>query len=100
MSAYLIWMATEITDPDKMGEYAAGLMPTLQAAGARVLAAESTAEVIEGEWDAARTVIIEFPSMEAIKTWYASEDYVKIATLRHDAAEGHLIFLNGFTPPA
>ena len=100
MSAYLIWLATEISDPDKMGEYSAGVMPTLQTAGARVLAAEDAPEVIEGQWDAARTVVIEFPSIEAAKTWYDSDEYRKILPLRHDASEGHLIFLNGFVPPA
>ena len=100
MPAYLIVVNTEISDPEKMNEYGAGTMPTLQAAGARVLALEEAPEIIEGEWDAVRTLIIEFPSIEAAKGWYNSEEYKKLAPIRQAASEGNLILLDGFTPPA
>ena len=100
MPAYLLFVASEISDPDKMNDYVGGLMPTLQEAGAKVLAAEDDADVVEGEWDAASTVIIEFPSMEAATTWYNSEEYKKVAPLRHAASKGDVVFLRGLPPPA
>lgn len=31
--------------------------------------------VLEGDWDPDRVVIVEFPSMEAVMTWYNSDEY-------------------------
>ena len=66
MTAY--WIATydEVTDPDKVVAYANLAGPALMAAGGRFLARGNPEQVYElGE--ETRTVLIEFPSVEAAR---------------------------------
>lgn len=46
----------------------------------RVRGGEMT--VLEGEWEPNRMVIIEFPSMDALLTWYRSPEYQEWAAVR------------------
>ena len=39
--------------------------------------------MLEGEWEEGRTVLIRFPSEEALTTWWNSEEYQELATHRH-----------------
>ena len=39
--------------------------------------------MLEGEWEEGRTVLIRFPSEEALKGWWESDEYKELATHRH-----------------
>jgi uncharacterized protein (DUF1330 family) len=76
MTAY--WIATydEITDPDKVLAYAALAGPALIAGGGRFLARGNPEQVYEiGE--ETRTVLIEFPSVEAARAAHDSPAYAE-----------------------
>lgn len=94
MPAYLI-ADIEITDPIGYEEYRKRVPPTLAAHGGRFLARGGTIEVLEGSWNPTRLVIIEFPSMAALKSWYGSPEYRPLIELRNRNARSHLFAVEG-----
>ena len=43
-----------------------------------------------------RLVILEFPSVEAARTWYGCAEYREVMKLRHASAASHLVLAEGF----
>ena len=74
MSAYIVGQIT-IHDRPEYEKYLAGVTDTLVSFDGRVLVASEVVEVLEGNWPANRTVVVEFPSMDAAKGWYESPSY-------------------------
>jgi uncharacterized protein (DUF1330 family) len=92
--AYVIFSEV-IRDPDGMRAYGRAAGPTLASSGASVLAFGPAAEVLEGEWPADQTVILEFESVEAARDWYQSEAYQAAAPLRQAAADTNAVLVTG-----
>jgi len=90
----------KINDEAAMGVYAQAAMPTVFGAGASVIVAGPPAEVIEGAWHGTQTVILEFPSVEAARSWYNSPEYQAAAAKRHTAAESNAVIIGGFEMPS
>lgn len=96
MPAYVIADLGEITDRDLLREYGKGALETFAAAGARVLHASSKIQVLEGEWPTDRLVLVEFPDMETLQTWYHSHSYQRLVDMRQAATRGgRLIVFEG-----
>lgn len=94
MPAYVI--VTEVVhDPDGMRAYGKAAGPTIAASGATVLAADASPQVLEGEWPATQTVMLQFPTVEAARGWYDSEEYQAAAKLRHAAATSSAVIVSG-----
>jgi uncharacterized protein (DUF1330 family) len=94
MPAYLI-ADVDITDPDAYAEYSAGVPATIAAHGGRYLARGGLVEVLEGSWTPGRTVVVEFPDIDALKTWYHSDEYVALMRIRKRASTASFIAVNG-----
>ncbi len=99
MPAYLI-ADIEITDPDGYAEYRKGVPATIEAHGGRFLARGGATQPLEGDWAPARLVIIEFPSLARLKTWYESPEYRPLLELRRRSSKGNLLAVEGAGPPA
>ena len=82
-----------------LDEYVAKALPTIQSHGGRVVAFDEAPEVVEGTIDHPRTVILEFASREAFRTWYDSPEYQSVLPLRLESAPGTLILVEGLAPP-
>ena len=52
-------------------------------------------ELLEGEWDTRRIVLMEFPDREAARAWWTSEEYEAIKPLRRGAATTNIILVDG-----
>lgn len=52
-------------------------------------------EVLEGEWQPARMVIIEFPTMGDLKAWYDSEEYQPFKKIRQGLTISKLVAVEG-----
>ena len=63
--------------------------------GGRYLVRGSTAEVAEGGPPVKSIVVVEFPSMERLREWYASPEYAEALKVRRTALERRLIFVEG-----
>jgi uncharacterized protein (DUF1330 family) len=86
MPAYLI-AAVNVTNPDTYGEYAKLAGPAIQQHGGRYLVRGGKLEVLEGAWPHARTVVVEFASVEQAKALYR--------TKRLGAADLNLVVIEG-----
>ena len=75
-----------VTDPDRYGSYVAMVLPTIQGFGGHFLARGGQAETHENPAHGDRHVIIEFPSFQAAKDWYNSEEYAEAKALRQSAS--------------
>lgn len=53
-----------------------------------------TGEVMEGEPNPV-TVILKFPSKDAMKAWYNSPEYQAVIGLRTDNSEGTMVVIDG-----
>lgn len=94
MPAYLIG-TVDVHDPAEYQKYLDGFMASMAPFGGRVLVATTEAQVVEGKWPEARTVVIEFPSTTVLREWYDSAPYQKILQHRLRAATAHLVFAEG-----
>ena len=70
-------------------------MPILEQHGGRFLVRGGNMKVVEGEWPYPRLVILEFPSREAVDTWYHSPEYQAILPLRLQGCKSNLIVVDG-----
>ncbi len=84
-----------IEDREQLDEYVSRALPTIKACGGRVIGFDEAPEVVEGEIEHPRTVIVEFASEEAFRAWYDSADYQAILPLRTESAPGTLIVVRG-----
>ncbi len=94
MPAYLI-ADTQITDHQTYDEYKRQVVPTISKFGGRFLVRGGRHELLEGNWQVHRLVVIEFPSMEALKSWYSSPEYAPLLAMRQPAATDHLVAVEG-----
>ena len=94
MSVYVIAQG-RIENRKMLDEYVAKAIPTIQAGGGRVLAFDEAPDVVEGELEYPRTVVLEFSSHETFRNWYDSAEYQEILPLRLESTSGTLIVVNG-----
>ena len=94
MPAYLV-AVLNILDWEEYDKYRAVVHETLDRHKGEVIISNETVEVLEGGWPYTKTVVIRFPSMEAAKSWYNSDEYQKIVHHRFRAAKSNLIFIEG-----
>jgi uncharacterized protein (DUF1330 family) len=94
MAAYVI-ADVDIADPEKYKEYTAHTPESIAAHGGRFIARGGRCEVLEGEWEPGRVVVIEFPSMDAALGWYRSDDYQELAKIRQSASTAKILVVEG-----
>jgi len=94
MAAYLI-ANIEVLDPVAYEEYRKAVSATIAAHGGRYLARGGPCDVLEGEFDVKRFVVVEFPDVAAIRAWYASPEYQPLLQLRQRASKAMLMIVQG-----
>mgnify|MGYP001164096511 CR=1 FL=1 len=95
MAAYFIYTQLEVTDSEALAEYRSKVRATVANHGGRNIVVDPNFEVKEGDWDGINTVVIEFPDMETLKTWYNSDEYKPLLEMRLRASRGNAIFADG-----
>jgi uncharacterized protein (DUF1330 family) len=88
-----------IKDQERMDAYGRESAAALAEFGGRPLVVDTQPQILEGEWHGTRTVVVEFPSVEAARAWYESDTYAKALPLRHAAADCNVVILSGFEMP-
>jgi uncharacterized protein (DUF1330 family) len=95
MAAYAI-VELEITNMEGMGPYMEAVPDTIAAHGGKYLVRAGQTEVAEGGLgEYPLKVILEFPSMEAAKGWYDSEEYQAILSHRIENSKGNFVWVEG-----
>jgi uncharacterized protein (DUF1330 family) len=92
--AYVI-SEVEVRDQAAMEAYRALAAQTIAQYGGRYLVRGGAAEVVEGGPPPKTLIVVEFPSMERLREWYASPEYAEALKLRRTALERRLIFVEG-----
>ena len=94
MPAYVV-VSIEVHDHERYAEYIERAPATVANHGGRYLVRNGEREALEGEWDLKRFVILEFPTYEAAKGWYESEDYAPVLAIRHATATSRMVLVEG-----
>jgi uncharacterized protein (DUF1330 family) len=94
MAAYWICMYRSISDPAKLAAYAQIAGPAVAAAGGKFLARGEAAKAYEAGI-LARTVVIEFPSVEAAVAAHDSAEYQRALAALKGGAERDLRIVPG-----
>jgi uncharacterized protein (DUF1330 family) len=84
MAAYFI-AQIKITREEAWPEYRKQIAALMERFGGKYIVRGGAVEVLEGDHDGRRLAIAEFPSMDAIRAFWASPDYVPIKKLREGA---------------
>jgi uncharacterized protein (DUF1330 family) len=95
MPAYIIGQVA-VHDLTEYNKYLAGFPEAFAPFEGRVLVASDQVETIEGVWPKARTVVLEFPSIDHARRWYNSPAYQTIAQYRFKAATSNIILTEGW----
>ena len=94
MSAYVI-VDVEVRDAAAYEEYRLQTPATVAAYDGRFLVRGGAVEVLEGEWDPSRVVVIEFSSRERAREWLESPAYSAIKGIRQRNAVTNMILVEG-----
>jgi uncharacterized protein (DUF1330 family) len=94
MAAFGLAHLREVKRGPAIAAYLKRIDATLVDFGGRFIVHGGTLDVLEGSWPGS-LVIIEFPDMNAARSWYASETYQAIKHLRVDNSIGDLILADG-----
>jgi uncharacterized protein (DUF1330 family) len=94
MPAFVI-SEVAILDETIANEYRPIAAASIAEYGGRYLARGVEPDVVEGPPTTARIVIVEFPSLQRAREWYASDSYARALKLRSGALERRLMFVDG-----
>jgi len=94
MPSYLLIRVT-VTDPERYRQYMAVTPGILAQYGGRFIARGGKSVTLEGPEETRRLALVEFPSLEAAKAFYASPEYQAAKALRDGACEAEFIALDG-----
>ncbi len=94
MAAYLVVDAT-VTDPQRFLEYRELAQVAVAQYGGRYLVRGGKTESLEGDWRPNRLVIVEFPSVEQIRLFYDSPEYLAARAARAEAADFAMLAAEG-----
>ena len=94
MAAYVI-ANIDVKDPVRYQDYIKMSPVSIAKFGGRFVARGGKTEVLEGEWVPKRLVLLEFPSVERAREWWASDEYAPAKALRQATSSGELIVLEG-----
>ena len=86
MGAFMFIQA-EITDPEQFMEYAKRAPALIAKHGGRYRCMRGAVDQLEGKPDNRKIVVSEWPSMEAAKTFWDSDEYQELKAVREGAAE-------------
>ena len=95
MKAY-VFVDIDITDPTRYEDYKKLTAATLTPYGGKFIVRGGSRDVLEGEWNSDRTVLIEFPSKEKAKAWWSGNEYAPAKAIRQSASRARTILLEGY----
>lgn len=95
MSVYVIAQIS-ITDRAAYNRYQAKFLDVFRKFKGELLAADEAPEVIEGDWNREKVVLMRFPDKEAFEEWAYSAEYREIAKDRRAGSNGVFLLVKSF----
>ena len=99
MSAYVV-VQIEVKDSVAYEEYRRLASPTVPLYSGRYVVRGGASEILEGSWQPRRLVVLEFPTAERAKAWWASPEYAPAKAIRQRCAETEMLLIEGHASPA
>jgi uncharacterized protein (DUF1330 family) len=94
MSAYVI-SEVDVKDAAGFEAYRTIAAKAIAQYGGRYLVRGGAANAAEGAPPPKTIIVVEFPSMEKLREWYASPEYAEALKERQTALDRRLIFVEG-----
>jgi uncharacterized protein (DUF1330 family) len=94
MKAYII-VDVSVTNAKIYEGYKKLTPDSLKPFGGKFVVRGGAVEVIEGNWNPQRIVVLEFPSRENAQAWWSSSEYAPAKSLRQSAATTNMIMVEG-----
>jgi len=93
--AYMVVDARS-SDPERMAEYRRLAQIAVEQHGGRYLVRGAPYETLEGGWQPQRLVVLEFPSMDAARTFYDSSEYRAARDARAGVSDFDMLLVEGY----
>jgi uncharacterized protein (DUF1330 family) len=94
MTVYAV-VLLNVTEREGMEHYAKGFMEVFNRFDGQILARDIAPTVLEGDWPHSVSVLMSFPSAEALELWYHSPEYQALAQHRFNASTARFAVLRG-----
>jgi len=94
MAAYAVAHLHEMKVNREIIIYLKKIDATLEPFGGHFLVHGKEGEVVEGTFPG-HLIVIEFPDLEKARSWYYSEAYQNIVSMRTDNSKGSVILVDG-----
>lgn len=94
MPAYVI-VEVSVENPADYEEYKKLTPETIAAHDGRFVVRGGATEILEGDWQPERFVVLEFPTVERAKEWWGSNAYSKAKAIRQRSAKTKMIVVQG-----
>ena len=94
MKGYVIFQET-VFDQEEFDRYKSMSPRSIEKFGGSFLVRGGPVDVLEGVMSHERVVVIEFPSVEAARSWYQSDDYADARDVRLQISRGDAILVQG-----
>jgi len=94
MPAYII-VEIDVHDPVGYEQYKNLAGPTVKKYGGKYIVRGGQTEVLEGDWQPKRIVVLEFESAHRAKQWLNCEEYREPRKMRHRTARTNMILVEG-----
>jgi uncharacterized protein (DUF1330 family) len=94
VAAY-VFANIRVDDPVVYERYKQMVPETIENFGGRYLARGGRVEVLEGDLEPGRTIVLEFPAFEDAQRWYSSPQYCAAKEIRQSCARGEVVIVDG-----
>ena len=95
MTAGYVIAQLKVTNPENYKEYVAKVSEVVKKFWGEYLVRNGEYQVVEGEDNFPRIVIIKFPTYEKALEWYHSDEYKLVKEIRLNNSEGSNIIVKG-----
>jgi len=97
MSAYVL-VDVHIHDPVTYEAYKKLTPASITAYGGKFIVRGGQTELLEGDRQPGRTVVLEFPDAQRARDWWHSAEYAPAKSLRQQSATTQMILVEGVPP--
>jgi uncharacterized protein (DUF1330 family) len=94
MAAYVV-VNIQITDAERDPEFHDRIAETIARYAGKYLVSGGKVDVLEGDWEPQRLVILEFESVERCYEWYNSLEYPLLSQQHHEVAYTQFVIVAG-----
>ena len=94
MAGYMI-VNNEVTDEARYAEFRERIASVIESHGGKYLVRGGACEVLEGDWNPDRVVVIEFADVDSAKACLSSAEYQELKGIRAQSAKANVIVVDG-----